>query len=56
MEFVVLSDPDRDAIRGKYRVRSFPTHLFIDESGKVREISLTPLSTNNAIQMVEEIT
>ncbi len=50
MKFVVLSDPDREAIRGKYRIRSFPTHLFIDANGIVRDISLTPMSAQTAIQ------
>jgi peroxiredoxin len=55
MGFVVLSDPDREAIRGKYRVRSFPTHLFIDADGIVRDISLTPMSAQTAIQKAESI-
>jgi peroxiredoxin len=55
MKFVVLSDPDRDAIRGKYRVRSFPTHLFIDADGIVRDISLTPMSAQTAIQKARAI-
>ena len=55
MEFVVLSDPDRAAIRGKYRVRSFPTHLFIDADGIVRDISLTPMSAQTAVQKAEAI-
>ena len=55
MEFVVLSDPDREAIQGKYRVRSFPTHLFIDADGIVRDISLTPMSAQTAVQKAEAI-
>ena len=55
MNFVVLSDPNRDAIRGKYRVRSFPTHLFIDADGIVQDISLTPMPAQTAIQKVEAI-
>ncbi|MEZ4572178.1 MAG: TlpA disulfide reductase family protein [Thermomicrobiales bacterium] len=55
MDFTVLSDPERDAIRGKYRVRSFPTHIFIDGDGIVRDISLTPMSTQTAIQKAEAI-
>lgn len=49
MDFVVLSDPDRQAIRGKYRVRAFPTHIFIDSDGIVREIVTTTMSTQTAI-------
>ena len=55
MDFVVLSDPERAAIRGKYRVRSFPTHLFIDADGIVRDISLTPMSAQIAIQKGQAI-
>lgn len=55
MTFIVLSDPDRDAIRGKYRVRSFPTHLFIDSDGIVKDISLTPMSAQTAIQKARSI-
>jgi hypothetical protein len=55
MEFVILSDPDRQAIDGKYRVRSFPTHLFIDSLGIVRDISLTPMSAQTAIQKASAI-
>jgi peroxiredoxin len=55
MEFIVLSDPERDAIRGKYRVRSFPTHLFIDSEGIVRDISLAPMSAQTATQKAKAI-
>ncbi len=55
MEFIVLSDPKRDGIRGKYRVRSFPTHLFIDSDGIVRDISLSPMSAQTAMQKAAEI-
>lgn len=55
IEFVVLSDPDRDAIRDGYRVRSFPTHLFIDREGVVREIKLYPLSTQLAIDAAQSV-
>lgn len=49
MDFVVLSDPDRQAIRGKYRVRTFPTHIFIDADGIVREVVTTTMSTQIAL-------
>ena len=55
MDFLVLSDPEREAISGKYRVRAFPTHLFIDASGTVRDISLTPMSAQTAIQKARSI-
>lgn len=55
MDFIVLSDPERDAIRGKYRVRSFPTHLFIDANGTVKDISLSPMPAQTAIQKARAI-
>lgn len=55
MEFTVLSDPDRKAISGKYRVRSFPTHIFIDSDGIVREIVTTTMSTNTAINHASKV-
>lgn len=56
MEYIVLSDPAREAIDGKYRVRSFPTHIFIDEAGIVRAIMLRPMSTDLAIRTAQKIT
>lgn len=55
MDFVVLSDPDRTAISGKYRVRSFPTHIFIDSNGIVREIVTTTMSTQTALNNASKI-
>ncbi len=55
MEFTVLSDPDRLAISGKYRVRSFPTHIFIDSDGIVREIVTTTMSTNTALNYASRV-
>jgi len=56
MDFIVLSDPNRAAIEGKYRVRTFPTHIFIDRDGVVREVVLTTMSTGTALNKVESIT
>lgn len=55
MDFTVLSDPNREAIRGKYRVRSFPTHVFIDSGGIVREIVTTTMSTQTALNHLEKL-
>ena len=55
MDFVVLSDPNREAISGKYRVRSFPTHLFIDAEGIVREVVTTTMSTQTALNHASSI-
>jgi peroxiredoxin len=56
MDFVVLSDPEREAIQGNYRVRTFPTHIFIDADGIVREVVLTTMSTGVAISKLDSIT
>jgi peroxiredoxin len=55
MDFVVLSDPEREAIQGNYRVRTFPTHIFIDADGIVREVVLTTMSTGVAISKLDSI-
>lgn len=55
MDFVVLSDPERAAIQGKYRVRTFPTHIFIDANGIVREVVLTTMSAGIAISKLDSI-
>lgn len=55
MDFTVLSAPNRDEIRGKYRVRSFPTHLFIDSDGIVREVVTTTMSTQTALKHVRNL-
>ncbi len=55
MDFTVLSDPDREAIQGKYRVRSFPTHIFIDADGIVREIVTTTMSTQTALNHLNRL-
>jgi peroxiredoxin len=56
MDFVVLSDPNRAAIEGKYRVRTFPTHIFIDRDGIVRDVVLTTMSTGTALNQLDSIT
>lgn len=55
MDFIVLSDPERQAIRGKYRVRTFPTHLFIDSDGIVRKIVTATMSAQTALNNVRDL-
>ena len=55
MNFIVLSDPDRRAISGKYRVRTFPTHLFIDADGIVRNIVTITMSTQTALNYARQV-
>lgn len=54
MDFVVLSDPVKAAIAGKYRVRSFPTHILIDEHGIVQDIVTTTMSTQTALNFARQ--
>lgn len=55
MQFVVLSDPDREAIRGRYRVRTFPTHIFINSDGTVEKIVLATMSAQTALNHVRDL-
>lgn len=55
MNFIVLSDPDRRAVSEKYRVRTFPTHLFIDADGIVRNIVTITMSTQTALNYARQV-
>jgi cytochrome c biogenesis protein CcmG/thiol:disulfide interchange protein DsbE len=47
--FVILSDPNRALVGQTYQISNFPTHIFIDATGTVRDVELAPLSTENAV-------
>jgi cytochrome c biogenesis protein CcmG, thiol:disulfide interchange protein DsbE len=47
--FTVLLDPNRTLTSAAYPIYNFPTHIFIDESGTVRKIVLSEMSTEQAI-------
>jgi peroxiredoxin len=47
--FTVLLDPNRTLTSDAYPIYNFPTHIFIDESGIVRKIVLSEMSTDQAI-------
>jgi len=47
--FTVLLDPNRTLTSDAYPIYNFPTHIFIDETGKVRKIVLSEMSTDQAI-------
>lgn len=55
MDFTILSDGDRQGTRDGYRVRTFPTHIFIDRDGIVRDVVLTTMSVQTALQHAERI-
>ena len=47
--FVILSDPTREHVRATYQINNFPTHIFIDAEGIVRDVQLAPLSVQQAL-------
>lgn len=53
--FDILLDPDRTLTGESYPIYNFPTHIFIDEDGIVRNIVLAQMSTAQAIDAAESI-
>lgn len=51
--FTVLTDQFRERTGQNYPIFNFPTHIFIDASGTVRYVVLSPLSTQRAIEYGE---
>ena len=54
LPFVVLSDPDETMVGNTYRVNNFPTHIFIDAEGVVRDVELSPLTTDRAVAAAQK--
>jgi cytochrome c biogenesis protein CcmG/thiol:disulfide interchange protein DsbE len=54
MPWVVLSDPNRALTGQTYSISNFPTHIFIDADGIVRDVELAPLSTEAALAAAEK--
>jgi cytochrome c biogenesis protein CcmG/thiol:disulfide interchange protein DsbE len=54
MPWAVLSDPDGTMVGQTYAINNFPTHIFIDADGIVRDVELAPLSTDAAIAAAEK--
>ena len=52
--FIILSDPNRQYVGENYQINNFPTHIFIDASGIVREVQLAPLSVDAALAAAEK--
>ncbi len=53
--FQVLLDPDRTLTSEAYPIYNFPTHIFVDENGVVREIVLSEMSADQAIEAASSI-
>jgi peroxiredoxin len=54
MPWVVLSDPNRALVSKTYAISNFPTHIFIDANGIVRDVELAPLSTEAALAAADK--
>jgi peroxiredoxin len=53
--FDILLDPDRTLTSPTYPIYNFPTHIFIDADGIVRNIVLSEMSTDQAIAAAQSI-
>ncbi len=53
--FDILLDPDRSLTSPTYPIYNFPTHIFVDEDGIVRNIVLSEMSTDQAIAAAQSI-
>jgi peroxiredoxin len=53
--FTVLVDPDRTLTSKPYPIYNFPTHIFVDEDGIVRNIVLSEMSSDQAIAAASTI-
>ena len=53
VSFMILSDPTRKYVGASYQINNFPTHIFIDAQGIVRDVQLTPLSVAQALKSAD---
>jgi peroxiredoxin len=53
--FDILLDPDRSLTSQAYPIYNFPTHIFIDKDGIVRNIVLSEMSTEQAVAAAQSI-
>lgn len=53
--FPILVDPDRTLTRDAYPIYNFPTHIFVDADGIVRNIVLSEMSTDQAIAAAQSV-
>ena len=54
LPFVILSDQFRTKVGQTYLISNFPTHIFIDANGIVRDVELAPLTTEAAVKAAEK--
>jgi thiol-disulfide isomerase/thioredoxin len=52
--FRVLSDENRQLTGSNYQINNFPTHIFIDSFGVVRDVQLAPLSVEAALAAADK--
>ena len=53
--FNVLLDPQRNLTSDAYPIYNFPTHIFIDRDGIVRDVVLSVMSPEEAIERAEAV-
>lgn len=53
--FNILLDPDRSLTSPTYPIYNFPTHIFIDKNGIVRNIVLSEMSAEQAVAAAQSI-
>ncbi|MBX3071731.1 MAG: TlpA family protein disulfide reductase [Thermomicrobiales bacterium] len=53
--FPILVDPDQSLTGEHYPIYNFPTHIFVDEQGIVREIVLSPMTSEQAIATAQSV-
>lgn len=53
--FDILLDPDRSLTGPTYPIYNFPTHIFVDEDGIVRNIVMAQMSREEAIAAAESV-
>jgi hypothetical protein len=53
VNFVILSDQYREHVGRAYQINNFPTHIFIDAQGVVRDVQLQGLTVAQALKSAQ---
>ena len=53
--FPILLDPDRTLTSPTYPIYNFPTHIFVDEDGIVRNIVMAQMNADEAVAAAESV-
>lgn len=53
--FPILLDPDRTLTSPSYPIYNFPTHIFVDEDGIVRNIVMAQMNADEAVAAAESV-